>query len=76
MVLQVLPSYRLTLRVLQQFLKKKYPGSEIKVELKLDSYVLAIPESTKEISPEELEVLRDQSDHPISRRDSSEGIAS
>jgi hypothetical protein len=76
MAIQVLPSYRLSLRVLQQFLKKKYPESEIKVELKLDDYVLTLPESSGKISSEELLRLQDQRDHPTSRRDSSEGIAS
>ena len=76
MAIQALPSYRLSLRVLQQFLKKKYPESEIKVELKLDNYVLTLPESSEKISSEELKRLQDQSDHPTSRRDSSEGIAS
>lgn len=76
MAIQVLPSYRLSLRVLQQFLKHKYPESEIKVELKLDDYVLTLPESSEKISREELRWLQGQSDYEPSRRDSSEGIAS
>lgn len=75
MSVEVIPSYRLALRHLQQFLKKKYPGQTVHVELKLDQYVLRLPAGCK-FTEEDRDSILDLRDKEVQNvSDSSDGIA-
>ena len=76
-LIQAIPSYRLTLSKLQQFLKDKFgPSKECDIQMRQDSWLIILPEGEGEIPREEIKKLQRLESKRQSSVDSSDGIAS